>query len=155
MLMQLPLTGRCQCTQLGYSITSPPMAVYACHCTECQRQSGSAFSLSLVAARDSVRIDQGQKSIWVRHHESGRVIDCVLCGTCGTRLFHEPRANPKITIVKAGHLDDTKWLFPVGHIWTKSALPWVPIPPDAVSYEQQPPDLVKIIEAWQSYCSSR
>jgi hypothetical protein len=87
MLMHLPLTGRCQCTQFGYRITSAPMAVYACHCTECQRQSGSAFSLSLVVARDCVRIDHGQKSVWVRHHESGRVIDCVLCRDARDETF--------------------------------------------------------------------
>jgi hypothetical protein len=148
---QLPLTGRCQCRKVVYTIASAPLAVYACHCTECQRQSGSAFSLSLVVPRESVTINQGKASIWQRQHESGRVIDCVLCGECGTRLFHEPHANPKVTIVKPGTLDDTTWLFPVGHIWTRSALPWAVIPEDGANYEAQPPNLAGIIDAWQRY----
>jgi len=81
------------------------------------------------------------------------VIDCVICAECGTRLFHEPRANTKITIVKAGNLDDTSWLFPVGHIWTRSALTWVDIPQAAINYDMQPPNLASIIEAWRQHCA--
>ncbi|HSL81002.1 MAG TPA: GFA family protein, partial [Pseudolabrys sp.] len=98
---KLPLTGRCQCRSVAYKITAAPLAVYACHCTECQRQSGSAFSLSLLADRGAVVVEEGQPAVWERQHESGRVIDCVICAKCGSRLFHEPRANTKITIVKA------------------------------------------------------
>jgi hypothetical protein len=119
---KLPLVGRCQCKGVVYKTTSAPLAVYACHCTECQRQSGSAFSLSLLAERGAVVVEEGKPAVWERQHESGRVIDCLICATCGTRLFHEPRANTKVTIVKAGNLDDRSWLFPVGHIWTRSAL---------------------------------
>jgi hypothetical protein len=91
--------------------------------------------------------------VWERQHESGRVIDCLICSSCGTRLFHEPRANIKVTIVKAGNLDDTSWLFPVAHIWTQSALPWVVIPRDAVNHDVQPPNFTNIIEAWQRHCA--
>ena len=150
---KMPLTGRCQCRQVAYKITSAPLAVYACHCTECQRQSGSAFSLSLLVEREAVVVDEGAPAVWERQHESGRVIDCVMCGTCGTRLFHEPRANTKVTIVKAGNLDDTSWLFPVSHIWTRSALTWVDIPQDGVNYDMQPPNFANIIEAWRQHCS--
>ena len=151
---RLPLTGQCQCRSVAYKITSPPLAVYACHCTECQRQSGSAFSLSLVAERDSVLIAEGKPAAWERHHESGRVIDCLFCAKCGTRLFHEPRANTKVTIVKPGSLDDTSWLFPVGHIWTRSAQPWVAIPKDGANCDVKPAGLTDIIEAWKRHCAA-
>lgn len=55
--------------------------------------------------------------------------------------------------MKAGNLDDTSWLFPVGHIWTRSALPWVAIPEDAVNYDMQPPNFANIIEAWRRHCA--
>jgi hypothetical protein len=148
---KLPLAGRCQCKDVVYKITSAPLAVYACHCTECQRQSGSAFSLSLLAERVAVTVQEGKPTVWARRHESGRVINCVLCPNCGTRLFHEPQANSKVTIAKAGNLDETNWLYPVGHIWTRSALPWVTIPTDAVNYDGQPPNFAEIITAWQRY----
>jgi len=147
--MQLPLTGACQCRAIRYRITAPPLAVYACHCTECQRQSGSAFALSMPVARDALQVD-GTPSAWRRVHESGRVMMCMYCGQCGTRLFHNSERNPQVSIVKPGTLDDTTWLRPVGHIWTRSAQAWVEIPQNLVNYEAQPPDLSRLIEAWRA-----
>jgi hypothetical protein len=46
----------------------------------------------------------------------------VFCGDCGVRLYHNPKANEAITIVKLGTLDDLSWLRPVGHVWTRGAL---------------------------------
>ncbi len=83
-------------------------------------------------------------------HESGRVIYCLYCGDCGVRLWHNPERNPQVTILKPGTLDDTSWLVPVGHIWTRSAQPWFEIPQDSVNYEVQPPDLSRLIEAWSA-----
>ena len=148
--MRLPLTGGCQCGTVRYQITAAPLAVYVCHCTECQRQSGSAFALSLAVARDALAVVDGAPAVWRRELEDGRVIDCLFCGDCGVRLFHNPERNPRASIVKPGTLDDTTWLKPVGHIWTKSAQSWVPIPNDTVNYEAQPPDLSRLIEAWQA-----
>jgi len=54
--MRLPLTGGCQCGTVRYQITAAPLAVYVCHCTECQRQSGSAFALSLAVPRDALAV---------------------------------------------------------------------------------------------------
>jgi len=55
--------------------------------------------------------------------------------------------------VKAGNLDDTGWLFPVGHIWTRSAQPWVAIP-DGANCDVQPPNFGNIIEAWRRHCGA-
>jgi hypothetical protein len=134
-----------------YEIREEPKTVYACHCTECQRQSGSAFSLSLLVARDTVAITAGTPKRWRRVHESGRVIQCIFCGECGVRLYHEPERNPAVTIVKAGTLDDTSWLYPVGHIWTRSAQPWPGVPEETVNYEQQQPELSRLTAAWQAH----
>ena len=147
--MQMPMLGGCQCGAVRYEIRAEPLSVYACHCTECQRQSGSAFALSMPVARDSIAVVKGAPRSWRRTHESGRVIQCMFCADCGTRLYHNPEHNPKVTIVKPGTLDDAKTLHAVGHIWIRSAQPWVEIPADAVTYEAQPPDLARLIEAWK------
>ena len=147
--MQLPLTGACQCRSVRYRIDRAPMGVWACHCTECQRQSGSAFALTMVVPRQAISITAGAPKTWTRRADSGRMMDCVFCPDCGTRLFHNPHANAAITIVKPGTLDDTTWLDPVGHIWTGSAQAWVPIPADTVNYPAQPPDFSRLVDAWQ------
>ena len=54
--MQLPLTGACQCRKVRYRIDRAPMGVWACHCTECQRQSGSAFALTMVVPRQAITV---------------------------------------------------------------------------------------------------
>jgi hypothetical protein len=64
---------------------------------------------------------------------------------------HHPRANDKVSILKPGTLDDTSWLHPVGHIWTKSAQSWVPIPKDSIIHEGHPSDLAPLIQAWQRF----
>jgi hypothetical protein len=48
--MKLPQTGGCQCGAIRYEVTEAPQLVYTCHCTECQRLTGSAFSMALVVA---------------------------------------------------------------------------------------------------------
>lgn len=145
-----PLAGGCQCGSVRYEVRAEPLTLYACHCTECQRQSTGAFTLSLVAPREAVVVVAGAPKIWLRRHESGRLIDCLFCADCGVRLFHNPQQNPKITIVKAGSLDGACRLVPVGHIWTASAPSWVGLPEGAMRYEGQPPDLTALMEAWNA-----
>ena len=45
-MTSFPQPGGCQCGSVRYQVTGPPRMVYACHCTECQRQSGAAFALA-------------------------------------------------------------------------------------------------------------
>jgi hypothetical protein len=144
----LPLTGACQCRAVRYEIRAEPLTLYACHCTECQRQSGSAFALSMVVAREAVVTVAGKPKAWRRMHESGRAAQCLFCPECGTRLWHEPERNAAITILKPGTLDDTSWLRPVGHIWTRSAQDWIDLPEASLLYPQQQPALDDMCAAW-------
>ena len=148
--MKLPLTGSCQCGAIRYQSTAAPLTVYGCHCTSCQTQSGSAFGTSMLVPRDGVSFTHGTPTLWLRTAENGRKVLAHFCGTCGTRLVHFPEHSPTRAIIRPGTLDDTSQLYLVGHIWTRSKQPWFKIPPDAVTYEQQPPDFAKLIEAYAS-----
>ena len=151
--MRLPLTGGCQCGAVRYAIAAAPSALYACHCTDCQKQSGGAFALSMVVPRAAIRITAGTPREWQRPGAataSGTPALCLLCGVCGARLYHLPSRNPAVAIVKPGTLDDTSWLRPVGHIWTKSAQPWLAIPPDEPNFSGQPPDYAALQAAWRA-----
>lgn len=66
--------------------------------------------------REALIILQGHPKQYQRSSESGREVSCWFCGECGTRLFHNPARNPKITNLKPGTLDDTSWLKPVGNL---------------------------------------
>lgn len=142
------LTGSCQCPGVRYQCTAGPASIYACHCTECQKQSGSAFGTSMLIPRDKFTITQGEPRTWVRTSDSGRKVDCLFCPDCGTRIVHLPQHSPAMAIVRGGTLDDTSGVHLAGHIWTRSRQPWFEIPVGSVSYEQQPPDFSKLIEAY-------
>ena len=92
----------------------------------------------------------GTPKQWRRVIEGTRAIGCVFGGECGVRLLHNPERNPQVSIVKPGTLDDTGWLDPVGHVWTRSAQSWFEIPDDGVNYDAQPPDQSRLIEAWRA-----
>jgi hypothetical protein len=151
--MRLPITGGCQCGAVRYEIAAAPLTLYACHCSDCQRQTGSAFALSLMVARAAVRVTNGEPAVWERpgsHTSSGTPAACLFCAACGARLYHLPSRNQAMAVVKPGTLDDTSWLKPVGHIWTRSAQPWVIFEEGTLRYEGQPPDLAALNKAWQA-----
>jgi hypothetical protein len=136
--MAIAYQGGCQCGNIRYEIRAKPLTLYACHCTECQRQTGSAFGMSMSVPRDAVHLLQGEPKQWSRGSASGRTVICFFCGECGTRLFHQPTRNPHITNIKPGTLDDTSWLRPVGNLWTRNAQPWVHCNAEMLNYEGQP-----------------
>lgn len=146
----LPLAGGCQCGGCRYQVTQTPRTAYVCHCTECRRQTGSAFGMSMPVARAGFALTHGAPKVWQRTAASGRQVDCAFCPACGTRLFHLPRRDDAVVNVKPGTLDDSSWLRPVGHLWTASALPWVVIPTNVLSYPGQPPDFAALRAASSS-----
>lgn len=60
----LPLTGGCPCEAVRFEVTAMPLLLYACHCTECQRWSGSAFSMSMPVAANSFGLTRGEPKPW-------------------------------------------------------------------------------------------
>jgi hypothetical protein len=147
--MTAPYTGGCQCGQIRYEIQAEPLTLYACHCKECQKQSSSAFGMSMPVPRDTVVILRGQPKQWKRISDSGREVNCLFCGECGTRLFHNPARNSQITNVKPGTLDDTSWLKPAGNLWTQSSQKWVVLSEQMLNYDAQPSDFAELFERFQ------
>ena len=120
--------GGCQCGRVRYRVEDEPLAVAACHCTECQRQTGSAFGMSMVVPRDAFRLTSGELRTFTRKAYSGGTVVCAFCPECGTRITHAPSKMPKTLNVKPGTLDDTSWLTPALHVWLASKQSWVPVP---------------------------
>lgn len=130
--------GGCQCGAIRYQLTAPFLCKYVCHCTECRRQSASAFGISVIVARAAFRVTRGAPQFWSRPTDSGRRLDCAFCPLCGTRVWHRPRGDTQTISIKGGSLDDTVDLRDAIHIWTSRALPGVVIPAGAVTYPGEP-----------------
>lgn len=135
---ELPISGGCQCGAVRYRITAEPIVFYLCHCRECQRQTSSAFGESLRLRANDLKID-GRLETVTRISEAGRMREGHFCPGCGVRIFHGTKESAEIN-VKAGTLDDTSWLVPAGHIWTRSMQRFMRLEADDLCYEGQPTD---------------
>ncbi|MCB9946365.1 MAG: GFA family protein [Rhodospirillaceae bacterium] len=131
-------TGGCQCGDVRYAVRAAPRQLYACHCTECRRQSGSAFGLSLEVDRAAFALTRGRVATWTRPADGGGRVICHFCPRCGTRIWHEHDPASATLTVKAGTLDDPVDLSDAIHIWTDSRLPGVVIPDRARRYPGEP-----------------
>ena len=115
--------GRCQCEAVEYEFSGSPQTVHACHCSECQKRSGSAFGLTMVVGKDSFVLN-GQVTTYVRVSDSGQSVTAYFCPKCGSPIYGELENFPDIVAIRPGTLDDTSWLNPKRHIWTDSAQRW-------------------------------
>jgi hypothetical protein len=111
--------------------------VNVCHCSECQRQSGSAFGMSMMVPQANLVVEGTLKS-FTRSSASGRPLSCHFCPECGTRIYHVPSYAHGVLNVKPGTLDDPSWLRPGTHFWTSSRQPWVTLPDGVAHHERQP-----------------
>jgi hypothetical protein len=148
--MSPPYTGRCLCGGTRYRVTEEPLTIYACHCTDCQKRSGSAFGLSMWVHRAAIEVITGEATLHTSSTSDGRIRNGRICGHCGTRLWSEPQNRPNLAVVRPGTLDDTSWLQPVAHIWTRSAQPWFVFPEGIAKYATQPEDLLELASLWRS-----
>jgi len=146
--------GGCQCGQVRYRVTGDAAALFVCHCTECQRQSSSAFGMALWIRNYSRLVLRGVLGSWVRKTSSGRELVCEFCVNCGTRVFHQMAGQAEMMSIKPGTLDETRELEPLAHIWTSSAQKWLILPEGCLAYPENPPDFAEIFAAWQARSSA-
>ena len=88
--------------------------------------------MSLSVASDGFELLSGELKTFTVTCDSGRGKRCAFCPRCGTRIYHQ--VSPEELSLKPGTLDDTVWLNPTEHYWTKRKQSWVPMPDDAVSF---------------------
>ncbi len=136
--MTAELRGGCQCGGIRYEVRGAPQQVVVCHCTDCQRQSGSAFGMTLVVKEENFRLTQGDLKTFASNSDAGRSKLGAFCPECGTRIYHKPEWRKGTVSVKPGTLDDTSMLKPDIHIWTGSKQPWITIPEDVEAHEKHP-----------------
>lgn len=138
--MTYPREGGCQYGAIRYAIDEPPRLTFACHCTDCQRRSGSAVVVSLVVRDNAFRITRGTPTPQTRTNESGRSLMHGFCADCGTPLLGVVRgtAPDLYQTVRVGTLDNSRGLPPPVHFWTRSAQDWFILPPGAKSFEGNP-----------------
>jgi len=147
-------TGGCQCENIRYRINGEPLTLYACHCLDCQKQSSSAFGLSMWVARDDFELQSGKLRFWSTTADDGSEKRCAFCPECGTRIYHVFGDASDPISLKAGTLDDTSRLDPVAHIWTKRAHRWLELERcGIICHSAEPDNFDRILAAWSARSS--
>jgi hypothetical protein len=132
------MDGGCGCGQVRYTIKAPQMpVVYACHCTDCQTQSGSSFALQMPVFEAMLAV-AGDLVSGDRTQPSGAIGTIFACSKCLVRVYSKNSTRPGMVTIKAGTLNDSQQIVPKFHLWTVSKQPWVIVPRDSVALEQQP-----------------
>jgi hypothetical protein len=134
---------------LRYQVTMAPLMVYNCHCTNCQRISGGAFSTPATLIESGFAFVQGKPNAVEWSADSGARRFGWFCGDCGCRIAHGQNPSNGILSLRTGTLDDRSWVTPVGDIWTSSAQAWVTIPAERMRFDRQPADYAPLIAAFR------
>ena len=128
-------TGGCLCGAIRYTVSAPLGALRVCHCTHCQKNTGTGMSVNAVIAAQEFALTQGTPMRFTTIADSGRTLRRYFCGDCGSPLYAHREESPERLVLKAGTLDDSSGLKITAHIWTRSARPWSHIDADC---EQMP-----------------
>ena len=126
----LPLTGGCNCGAVRFEISEPLLGSAYCHCSRCQRRTGTAASPSAAVKPGTFLIVSGEDHI--RRWNAGDGTDKAFCATCGSALFSQDPANPEIINVRMGSFDGDPGVRPTGRVHVASAAVWEPIPDDGL-----------------------
>jgi hypothetical protein len=146
----LPLAGGCSCGAIRYEVSSAPLMVYNCHCTNCQKVSGGAFSTAITILEAGFALVAGEPRTIEWSSDAGNLRYGVFCGSCGSRIANGQRPAAGFLSLRAGTLDDPSWIRPVGDIWLRSAQPWVTVTESRLRAERQPQDYAPYIERFNA-----
>jgi hypothetical protein len=129
--------GRCLCGKTTYTLTGDQATVAICHCTHCQKQTSSAFSIVVLAPRANF-ICEGPVKKFADRGDSGGAVDRWFCAECGSGIFADAAALPDTAIVKAGTFDDTHWLKPSMQLFCDSKQDWLVLPEGTANFGRMP-----------------
>jgi hypothetical protein len=144
--------GGCTCRSVRYRMTSKPMFVHGCHCTWCQRDTGSAFATNAMIEADRVELTSGAPELVDTPTASGKGQKVWRCPTCQVALWSNyAGSGDKVRFVRVGTLDAGHGIAPDVHIFTSTKLPWVVLPPGMPAV----PEYYKPKELWPAESQER
>ena len=133
--MDTSLEGGCACGAVRYRLASAPMFVNCCHCTWCQRETGSAFAINAIIETDRVELTNGATEPIPTPSESGVGQIIHRCPACHVALWSHYGGRRIAAFVRAGTLDKPNPVKPDAHIFTRSKVAWLALPADQPAFE--------------------
>lgn len=122
----MSITGQCLCGQIKYEFRNAPAMTGVCHCKNCQRQAGSAFSTLAAVPKAEFKFTAGKPKLFEDSDTaSGNTVQRFFCGNCGSPIYSAIAAQPDNLFLKTGTLDDNSGFKPMFHAWCDTKQPWV------------------------------
>lgn len=129
-MTNLPLTGGCLCRGVRFEVTEPLVSAGYCHCTRCQRRTGTAASASARVTPGSLRIVSGEEL--VRAYEPPDGFAKLFCSACGSALWSRHPDDPDVAHVRLGAFDRDPGIRPQYRQFVAYAAVWEPLPDDGL-----------------------
>ena len=126
----LPLTGGCLCGGVRYEVSAPLEGASYCHCTRCQRRTGTAASANARAPRGTVRIVAGEDLVTAYQPPDG--FAKAFCSVCGSALWSQDPEDPEVRGIRLGTLEGDPGVTFTHRQFTDFAARWEPIPDDGL-----------------------
>jgi hypothetical protein len=136
---ELPLTGGCVCGKVRFEVTEEPLGAGYCHCTRCQRRTGTAGSPQAQVVPGSLRVTQGAEAIRAYAPPDG--FEKLFCAECGSALWSRHPEDRDRLSVRLGAFDEDPGVRPAYRQFVAYAAPWEPLPDDGLPRypERRPP----------------
>jgi hypothetical protein len=125
----ISMEGGCTCGSVRYRLNARPLFVHCCHCTWCQRETGSAFAVNAMIEASNVELLKGELERTTLPSASGKGQTLFRCPHCGITLWSNyAAARERVHFVRVGTLDEPSLVPPDIHIFTSTKQPWVHLP---------------------------
>lgn len=136
-IFHMTRVARCLCGSLRVTADGDPLVVNICHCVDCRRRTGAAFSYNAYFHRAHVRFD-GSSNSYERDGQEGRKIRHHFCPECGTTVFWESDLRPERYGIAAGLFEEPFSHPPSYSAWETMKCEWVPLPESLAHFPENP-----------------
>ena len=124
--------GGCFCGSTRYRLETAPLFCYACHCTDCNKQTGSVYACFTSIENDHITsIGALPPKITTAIRSGGIIRHMASCGKCGTRLWASGDTTPVTADIATGTLDLPELMEPDLHSYIESKISWAILPESA------------------------
>ena len=126
-----PTTGGCLCGSVRFEITESLFDAGYCHCTRCQRCTGTAASPQARIPPGALRVTSGQELVKAYAPGDGG-FEKLFCSRCGSAMFSRNPADHGVMSVRLGTIDGDPGVRPSYRQFVAFAPPWEPVPDDGL-----------------------
>lgn len=131
-------SGGCACGGIRYEAAAKPLAMFHCHCRDCQRSSGGPFSSFVLVPTEAFRLVKGALRFHACPSEAGGMTRRGFCPDCGSPIQSSPDSVPQIVALRTASVDDPSWFQPQMNVWTSDAHTWDAMDPALPKFTKYP-----------------